>query len=350
MQTTLKGISIQAIATALPSDIEALSDLEMIFGDSETARIIKTNGIDTLRKAPEEICTSDLCAAAASSFLTPEVISEIDGVVFVSQTPDYVMPATACTLQHRLGLSTNLLALDINHGCSGYVVGLYQAALMVASGGCRSILMCAGDVLSRHVNILDKNERMVFGDAGSATLVTRGEGALSFSFHTDGSGSEHLIIPAGGCRQPCSEETGMVDARSDGGMRSDEDLFMNGIEVMNFSLREAPKAIDCVLKTAGWDKESVTLFGLHQANKFILDYLRKILKVKADKVPVAMAKTGNTSAASIPLMLCLEKERLMQDNMLERSVLCGFGVGLSCAAVAADFSRTELYEPIEMEI
>ncbi|MBF0199798.1 MAG: ketoacyl-ACP synthase III [Desulfamplus sp.] len=348
MQTTLKGINIHSIAAALPPEIEELDELDMVFGESEIKRIMKTNGIRCLRKAPEGMCASDLCETAARLFLTPELIAEIDGIVFVSQTPDHILPATSCILQNRLGLSPDVVALDINHGCTGYIYGLYQAAMMVAGGGCRSVLLCAGDVLSVYINPLDKNERMVFGDAGSATLVTRGEENLSFAFHTDGSGAMHLVIPAGGCRKPLNDESAQVNMREDGGMRSDGDLFLNGIEVMNFSLREVPKVISKAMESAGWSRESVTMFGLHQANRFIIDYLRKMLKVPAGLVPVAMQETGNTSAASIPLMLCLERERLFQEKMLPRSILCGFGVGLTCGAVALNISNTNILQPAEL--
>ncbi|MBF0389198.1 MAG: ketoacyl-ACP synthase III [Desulfamplus sp.] len=354
MQTTIKGIKIHSIATALPPDIEELSELDMIFGEEEISRIIKTNGIERIRKAPEGLCASDMCVAATNLILNSESVkesnisNEIDGIVFVSQTPDYILPATSCTLQKRLGLSKNSVAIDINHGCSGYIYGLYQASMMVAAGGCRSVLMCAGDVLSCYVNPLDKNERMVFGDAGSATLITRGDGQIGFAFHTDGSGAEHLIIPSGGSRQPRSDETAQVNMRPDGGLRSDEELFINGIEVMNFALREVPKAVTQALEAVGWSKEEVTLFGLHQANKFIVDYLRKILKVPALKVPVAMKDTGNTSAASIPLMLCQERDRFVNDEMLTKSILCGFGVGFSCGVAALDLSDVNIFEPIEI--
>lgn len=350
MHATIKGVKIHSIAAALPPDIEDLSDLDIIFGEDETSRIIKTNGIEQIRKAPDGLCSSDMCEAAAKIILTPELIEQVDGIVFVSQTPDHILPATSCILQHRLSLSKSCVAVDINHGCNGYIYGLYQSAMMVAAGGCRSVIMCAGDALSRYVNMLDKNERMVFGDAGSATLITRGDREIGFAFHTDGSGAEHLIIPAGGCRKPICDETANVDVRPDGGMRSDEDLFINGIEVMNFSLREVPKAVADALDVVGWTKESVTLFGLHQANKFMVDYLRKVLKVPAGKVPAAMKDTGNTSAASIPLMLCKERERLISEQMLSKSVLCGFGVGLSCGAAALDLSDVNLFEPIEINI
>jgi len=349
MQTTITGVKIQSIAAALPPDIEELSELDLIFGEAEVSRIIKTNGIERIRKAPEGVCSSDLCFAAASHLLNPELVQEIDGIIFVSQTPDHILPATSCILQHRLGLPKSAAAIDINHGCSGYIYGLYQAAMMVSAGGCRSVLLCAGDVLSRYVNPLDKNERMVFGDAGSATLVTKGDGTIGFAFHTDGSGADHLTIPAGGCRMPRSDETARVDMRPDGSLRSDEDLFLNGIEVMNFSLREVPKAIAQALEAVGWQRESVTLFGLHQANRFIIDYLRKILKVPADKVPVAMQETGNTSAASIPLMLCQERDLLVKEKMLGRTLLCGFGVGLSCGVAALDLSEATFFEPIEID-
>jgi len=134
--------------------------------------------------------------------------------------------------------------------------------------------------------------------------------------------------------------------RKDGNMRSDEDLFMNGLEIMNFSLREVPKTVEAVLSCKGWDKSEVTLFGFHQANKFMLDYLRKVLKVPKESLPIAMGETGNTSAASIPTMLTQEGKRLSEENRLEKAVLCGFGVGLSCAAAALDLSRTKIWETL----
>ncbi|MDM8517560.1 3-oxoacyl-[acyl-carrier-protein] synthase III C-terminal domain-containing protein, partial [Desulfobacterales bacterium HSG16] len=256
--------------------------------------------------------------------------------------------ATSASLQHRLGLSKNIVSFDLGIGCPGYIYGLYQAALLVSSGSCDAVLVCAGDVITRYVNPLDKSNRTVLGDAGSATIVEKGKGNMAFSFTTDGAGSQHLIIPSGGARYPVDENSEMVSAKEDGNMRSDEDIFMHGMEIMNFSIREVPRAIDTVLAEKGWKKSDVTLFGFHQANKFMLDYLRKIIKVPAESVPVAMGETGNTGPASIPLMLALEHEHLSEENRLNKAVLCGFGVGLSCAAVALDLSETKIKKPAEV--
>jgi len=178
--------------------------------------------------------------------------------------------------------------------------------------------------------------------------VEKGKGGFAFNIISDGSGAERLIIPAGGCRRPADEDSGMVTVRSDGNMRSDEDLFMNGLEVMNFSVREVPRAINMLLERTDREKSDVALFGFHQANKFMIEYLTKILKIPKEAVPIAMAETGNTSAASIPLMLSLEHPRLAEENRLGKSILCGFGVGLSCAAVSLDLSDAAIFPPVEL--
>ena len=342
MNVKINNVKISAIAATLPDEEFDLTDLCDIYDEDEINRIIKVNGISTIRVAPEEVCASDLCENAANLIFQHYQKENITGIVFVSQTPDYILPSTSSCLQHRLGLSKECVAFDLSNGCPGYIYGLYQAAMLINSGSCESVLVCAGDVITRFINPLDKSNRMVFGDAGSATIVEKGEGSISFSFMTDGSGAEHLIIPAGGCRYPRDENSEMVSVRSDGNMRSDEDLFMNGLEVMNFSMSEVPKRIHSVLSNQGWEKSQITLYGFHQANKFILDYLRKKMNISKTSLPVAMQNTGNTGQASIPLMLTKEYNRLVEENRLEKTVLCGFGVGLSCASASLDLSQTNI--------
>lgn len=348
MQVKLSGVAVRAIAAALPDERLDLTDLCDIWEQNEVEQLIAVNGISSVRIAEDGVCASDLCEKAARVILDadPELIGKIGGIVFVSQTPDYILPATSHLLQSRLGIATDAVAFDLSTGCPGYIYGLYQAGLLVSSGSCEAVLVCVGDVLTQYVNPLDKSNRTVFGDAGSATLVEKGDGDITFSIMTDGSGADHLMIPAGGCRYPKDEDSENVSVREDGNMRSDEDLYMNGLEIMNFSLREVPKNVEAALTCKGWDKSEVTLFGFHQANKFILNYLRKILKVPKESVPIAMGETGNTSAASIPLMLAQEGSRLSAENRLQKTVLCGFGVGLSCAAAALDLSRTKIWDPV----
>jgi 3-oxoacyl-[acyl-carrier-protein] synthase-3 len=346
MDVKINNVKVKSIAAVLPDEEFDLTELSDIYDENELKRIIQVNGISKVRVAPEGICTSDLCEKAANKIFQDYDKKQINGIVFVSQTPDYILPSTSACLQHRLGLSKECVAFDISNGCPGYIYGLHQAAMLINSGSCDSVLVCAGDVITGFINPLDKSNRMVFGDAGSATILEKGSGSISFSMMTDGSGAAHLIIPAGGCRYPVDENSEMVSVRSDGNMRSDEDLDMNGLEIMNFSMSEVPVRINSVLANQGWDKSQVTLFGFHQANKFILDYLRKKMNIPEMALPVAMQETGNTGPASIPLMLTQEHIRLAEENRLEKSVLCGFGVGLSCAAAALDLAGTNIFSTL----
>ncbi len=348
MNIMLNGVAVRAIGATVPKQEVDLTELYAIYGTDDVDRIMELNGISHVRVASDELCTSDLCETAARLILNDEILRTIDGLVFVSQTSDYILPATSALLQQRLGLSKDTVIFDLNSGCPGYVYGLYQAALLVASGSCRAVLVCVGDVITRYVNPLDRSSRMVFGDGGSATIVERGESSIAFGFRTDGAGGEHLIIPAGGCRYPLNEESGMVEVKTDGNMRSDEDIYMNGLEVMNYAVREVPQITEKLLQQMGWDLSDVGLFGFHQANRFMLDNLRKIMKLPRASVPIAMEKLGNTGSASIPLMLSQEHSRLANENRLKKSVLCGFGVGLSCAAAALDLSQTQICDPLEV--
>jgi 3-oxoacyl-[acyl-carrier-protein] synthase-3 len=275
--------------------------------------------------------------------------AEIDGIVFVSQTPDHIMPATSAILQHRLGLERRVAAFDISYGCSGYVYGLLQADLLVSAGLCRSVLVCAGDTTTRVVNPRDRALRMLFGDGGSATLVVRGQDQHTYSVRTDGSGARSLIVPAGGARQPRSATTGVARQAEDGNVRSDEDLFMDGVAVLFMALRDVPEAIDDVMALAGWTKRDVSFYGLHQANRFMIDYLARKMAAPPGSVPFGAADVGNTGPASIPALLAREHPRLAAEGRLARSVLCGFGVGFSVAAMTAPLSDTTILKLIEVE-
>ena len=165
---------------------------------------------------------------------------------------------------------------------------------------------------------------------------------------SDGSGAGFLIIPAGGARYPSNENSSIATEREDGNIRSDENLFMDGMEIMNFCLREVPPVINDLLSFTGWEKDEVGVFALHQANKFILQYLQKKLKVPKETVPIAMQLTGNTGPASIPLMLSIEHERLQKENRLEKAVLAAFGVGLSWGAIGLNLSKTKILKPGEL--
>lgn len=344
----LKNLAIESVSAYLPEtrlDLRALDG-----GNAEAEKIIRATGIEQVRVAAKTQTAADLCLAAARPLLagaeTPR--EEIDGVIFVSQTPDYLMPETAFVIQAKLGLSETTLCRDIRIGCSGYIHGLFQAALWISCGACRRVLLLAGDTSTRLANPRDRALRMVFGDAGTATLVSAGKFDAAFAFRSDGNGARKLFVPAGGFRLPHSEETAKISVDEDGNARSANDLFMDGMEIFRFSLACVPANIRETLALAGWEKDDVGLFALHQANAFIVDAVRKNLRVSAERVPVNVRGVGNTGPASVPLLLSMlfgEKSGRTRPE-LKRALLCGFGIGLSwgCAATEA-LSETRFFSP-----
>lgn len=350
MKVKIDGLSISAIASSIPKNTVDFSDLETKFGETEIKRIIASTGISKVRVAEKGVCASDLCEAA-SRFLFEKLNVDplsFDGIVLVSQTFDHIIPATSTILQNKLGLPKTAVAFDIRYGCSAYIYGIYQAAILIASGSCSKVLVLAGDVITPTVNRYDKALKMVMGDSGSATIVEKGNDSLAFNIMTDGSGYDRLIIPAGGCRYPYDENSKKESEKENGNIRSDENLYMDGMEIMNFCLREVPKIIDEVLELSEWKKEDVGIFAMHQANKFIVDYLRKKMKVPPETVPVVVAEIGNTGPGTIPHLFSAEHKRLIEEKRLAKSVMCGFGVGFSWGAITADLSKTKFFEPVEI--
>lgn len=351
MKTTFSCSKIAGVAAAVPARRLDLATLASEWGERDVAKIIESTGITHVREASTGMTTADLCEAAARSLFSAlgAPPGEVDGIVFVSQTPDHIMPATSAILQHRLHLPRRVAAFDVSYGCSGYVYGLLQADLLISSGLCRSVLVCAGDTTTRVVNPKDRALKMLFGDGGSATLVVQGNDLHTYSVRTDGSGARSLIIPAGGARKPRSATTAIPRAAEDGNVRSEEDLFMDGIAVLYMALRDVPETIDEAVALAGWTRSDVSFFGLHQANRFMTDYLARKLSAPPGAVPFGAADVGNTGPASIPVLLAKEHPRLCAEGRLERSVLCGFGVGFSVAAMTASLSDTMILSPIEVE-
>jgi 3-oxoacyl-[acyl-carrier-protein] synthase-3 len=351
MQAAFNSSRIAGVAAAVPRRSLDLVHYAPQWGASDVANIIRNTGITHVRIAPDGMTTADLCCAAVAPLLSALDVeaAAIDGVVFVSQTADYIMPATSTVIQHRLGLSRKVAAFDINYGCSGYIYGLLQADMLIQSGMCRSVLVLAGDTTTRLVNPRDRALRMLFGDAGSATLVVQGDARHTYSVRTDGSGATSLIIPAGGARQPRSAETGTEKAGEDGNFRCAENLFMDGIAVLYMALRDVPETIAEATALAGWHDEKPAFYGLHQANRFMIDYLARKLGSTAGSTPFACADVGNTGPASIPVMLAREFPRLCAEQRLSRSALCGFGVGFSVAAMTVPLERTTTLPLIEVD-
>ncbi|HJQ68484.1 MAG TPA: ketoacyl-ACP synthase III [Blastocatellia bacterium] len=333
----LSGVRLAGLASAVPEETLTVADDAISFGDADARKISESTGVSKRRVVSNGLCTSDLCLAAGERLLA-ELGWErdsVDALIFVSQTPDYLLPATSCSLHGRLNLSTRCAAFDINLGCSGYIYGLWMASNLIACGSVRRVLLLVGDTISRIVSPRDRATAPLFGDAGTATALESDDDAPSMVFElgTDGTGQEHLIVPAGAFRQPRTEQTPQRTEREGGNVRSDEDLFMNGAEIFAFTLRVVPKLIKSVTDAAGWSTADVDAWVMHQANRFMLQHLIKRMKLPAEKAVLAIEDYGNTSSASIPLAMTHSlSERLTKEKL--NLVMVGFGVGFSWGAVA----------------
>jgi 3-oxoacyl-[acyl-carrier-protein] synthase-3 len=350
------GVKIGGVVTCVPTLEKSIDDAIHLFGGSEkqVARLKRTIGLDKRRVVAGGTTAADLCESAARHLMRASGVLEasIDAIICVTQTPDHSQPCNAAILHGRLGLSKDCAAFDVGLGCSGYVYGLWLAHMMVSNGGCERVLLLAGDTMSRLVHPEDRSVAPLFGDAGSATLVERAPSSQRawFSLGTDGQSYQCLIVPAGGARMPATEATKVPRTDEDGNVRSDENLFMNGGEVFNFSIQVEPGAVREIVAFAGMDLEAVDHFVFHQANRYILGNIAKRLKLDLSKVPMqTVERYGNQSSASIPCAICGELGDRMRGAQSRKLVLSGFGVGLSWASALLSVQELPVCEVIDMD-
>jgi 3-oxoacyl-[acyl-carrier-protein] synthase-3 len=315
-------VSIRGLVSAVPATDRSWETHREHFGD-EAGRIADATGVHNRPIVAEGQCASDLCAAAAEELLDGLGWSRdtVGLLVFVSQTPDHVLPATACVLQERLRLSTGCAAFDVQLGCSGYVYGIWMASHLLASGAANRAIVLVGDTISRLVSPTDRATAMLFGDAGSATALERNPSAppIAFRLGTDGTGAPHLKVAAGGFRGSAADE---------------QRLFMDGAEVFAFAQEVLPGLVGGVLDDAGETMATIDHAVFHQANTFMLKHFTKRLRIAPEKMVVAMEGFGNTSSASIPLAMSSALNAQLGAGPV-RLLLCGFGVGWSWAAAVA---------------
>ena len=344
-------VKIAAIASVVPKERFPLMNLAEQYGEKEISRIINATGIEEVTVAAEGMTSSDYAYEAALRLIdaTGINVKDIDGLLFLTESPDYIIPNTAAVLQHRLGMRNNTVNMDLRYGCAGYVYGLFQASLLIESGYCSNVLLLAGDTISHYINQHDRSLRMVNGDAACATLITKDSSVKSsyYSFYVDGSGVDSLLIPAGGRRMPI--KPGVTDVLvfdDDGNGRTKENLYMNGMDIMVFATRRVPELVKDILNYTGWDKDNVDLFAFHQANMMIVNRIAKTLKISKEKIPLCMAHTGNCGFDSIPLMLCTLYPGV--NTGMKKVIACGFGAGLIAAAGALDLSKTNIIGTFEV--
>lgn len=340
MHTSLANVRLAGLAVTTGSVVRDFMSDGLAAGLERPAleRVASTLGLRERRVAAPGVTSLDLCADASARLLAEMGLdaTSVDAVIFVTQTPDHAQPNNASLLHGRLGLSKSAPALDLSMGCSGWVAGLHQAALLCAHGGAARVLLCAGDTLSRLTNPGDRSMDPLFGDAGSAAIVEKTGRSASWHFvlGADGSGAEAIIIRQGGARQPDGPLTERLDA--DGNRSHDANLVMNGADVFGFTLREIPSAIQAVMRHAGLAPEAVDALVLHQANRFVVSSLAKKAGLAEAKVPAgAFERYGNQSSASIPCALIDGLGPRLEGGPL-KVVGCGYGVGLSWGAFAAE--------------
>ena len=342
-------IGISAIAACVPQKIEYNKDLGYMMTEEEMQKAIQNIGIEERRIAAPEMCASDLCFEAAKKLMENNAINPdtIDVLLFVSQTSDYHQPATAAILQHKLGLSKNVLAFDINLACSGYVYGLSTAYAYAQNEGVNRVLLLVGETMSKIVSRYDKVNTPLFGDAGTATLIEKGDkfGKSLFSLHTDGKGAEVMMIPDGGFRNPVSQDSFVQEMDANGDKRTRLHFRMDGMAVFNFGMSEEPRDVKNIVEVAGLELSAVDLLIYHQANKFMTDFFTKWLKFDKAKTPYSIRKFGNTSSASIPLTIVTELKEAYPDR--KNVILSGFGAGLSWGSVLLSLEKCKISQLIE---
>jgi len=332
MQAVIAGIEYY-----LPKGTVTTEGLSAEFPGWSVRKIDEKTGIRERHVAAADECASDMAVAAAEMLFASGVCGpgEIDYVLLCTQSPDYFLPTTACLVQDRLGIPKAAGALDFNLGCSGYVYGLGLAQGLISSGQASHVLLLTAETYSKFLHPLDRSVRTLFGDGAAATLLV-GEDLAEpqigpFVYGTDGSGGANLIVPTGGMRRPRTAKSAIVTEDAAGNLRSEDNLFMNGGEIFEFTLAVVPECVHALLARAGLTMDDMDLFVFHQANRFMLDHLRKKLRIPAEKFQLTMAHCGNTVSSTLPIAL---KHAAAEGHLApaSRVMLVGFGVGYSWAA------------------
>ena len=302
-------VFIKDIAYYLPEKVLTNAQLAEEFPEWTTDKIAQKVGISERHISASDETVTDMAVRAAEALFAKGLDrSQIDFVLLCTQSPDYMLPSSACILQHRLGLSTQCGAFDFNLGCSGYEYGLVMAKGLIQSGAAHNVLLITAEMYTKYLSMDDKGNRTIFSDGASATWVgTEGFAEIGeCSLGTDGSGADYLIV------------------------RPNEPLYMDGGAIFDFSSDVVPQMVEDVLRKSGLQKDDIDLWVFHQANKYMINYVRKLLEIDKERFYIYMEHVGNTVSSTIPIALCAAREESkLQGNVL----LAGFGVGLSWGAV-----------------
>ncbi len=342
--STLYNVKLAGIASCVPKRLVSnLTDCPPALRQ-ERQRLVRNIGIETRRICPEWQCFSDLAFEAAEKLISELGWdrNEIDALIVITQSPDYLIPSTAIILQDKLGLAKTTIAFDVNLGCSGYSFGIHLLGSMIAAGTIKKALLLIGDKSARLIDPL-------FSDAGTATALEYCSDAspIYFDLNSDGSGFRSIMLPVGGHRQPFKIHHAMPTIDENGMEKYASDLILDGISILNFSCQEVPPAINRLLDYSNLSSEQIDYFIFHQANKLINETIRKKLNLSVDKVPSTLKEFGNTSGASIPVTISAKLNQQLASTQSHKLLLSGFGVGLSWGTCILDISRGKFPALIE---
>lgn len=343
------NVGIKAVAACVPRNKQKTKELSYMLNDEAINGLETSTGILERRISTADICTSDLCFEAAKKLMEENNIvpDSIDMLLFMSQTSDYRIPTTSTILQNKLGLPKTTACLDLVNACSGFVYALSTAFSYASMEGINRVLLLSGDTISKVLNKNDKVSYPVFGDAGTAVLIEKGMYEPSFfELGSNGGGYDSIVIRAeNGGRNSITQESLVEKLDTDGISRNDLQMKMDGMDVFSFAISTVPKSFKSVWELSEKTDNDVDLYLLHQANKYILQTVSKKLKIDIGKIPMNIDRFGNTSSASIPLLLSSE---FGESTLTKKCMMCGFGAGLSWASSYIQLKDCKVSELIEL--
>lgn len=347
---SIPNTKISGISACVPKNEVDVMDFPLFSGD-DAENFSKTTGVKSRRIAASNCCSSDLCLEAANR-LIKELNwdkEEIECLVYVTQTPDFQIPSTSPTLQHRLGLPQSCLTLDISLGCSGWVYGLSVISSLMSHGSIKKGILLSGDTILKTCSQKDKSTYPLFGDAGSATALEFDieSKSILFNLMSDGEGADVIKINDGGCRNPLNDLSFLDSNFNPGVTHNNLQLHLEGMDVFAFGISKAPKSINQLVTHFGLDIEEIDYFTLHQANRMMNEKIKSKLKIQDEKFPYSLTEFGNTSCASIPLTMVSELKDNLKSQKLKH-IACGFGVGLSWGSVYFETENLVVPELVEI--
>jgi len=339
MNFVFRNKQISGVLVVVPANertfIEEMKNYN--FPEARSLKLKEVMGYDRRRLVEPGVCVSDMAVFGLQNLFDRGLLKpdEIDALLLITQSPDYFMPATSNIIQGRLGLRQDMLCLDINQACAGFVIGLIQAFMLLEQESVRKVVLINADVLSRKTSPKDRNIYPLVGDAAAITVIERDtqDSVIHATLKMDGSRNDALMIPAGGMRLPCSAETAVLEDVGDNNLRAKDHLRMDGSAIFNFVQTEIPPLIQGLLDHVGVSMDAVDYFLCHQPNRFMLQKLADKMKVPHSKMPNnVVERFGNSSGSTIPMAIALNIAEKVTDGQI-LACLAGFGGGLTWAAM-----------------